>query len=136
MYTSVEVSILVHATENKDIILNSIIDFIELPSTSIKLNTLITEGHWKNPIHRLILLMRKDCDRIFDKLYNKLIEHDDEHAINDYIQTNTDTKGYLYIRLNKQKFCTGEISLSDVDSIRMVFKRVGKFKQFEVNENN
>ncbi len=128
MYTSVEVSVLAHATENKDIILNSVIDFTELPSDSIKLNSIITEGHWKNPIHRLILLIRKDCDRIFDKLYNKLIEYHGEYAINDYIRTNTDTKGYSYIRLNKQKFCTGEISLSDADSIRMVFKRIGKFK--------
>ncbi len=128
MYTSVEVSILVHATENKDIILNSIIDFTELSADSIKLNSIVTEGHWKNPINRLILLIRKDCDRIFDKIYNKLIEYYGEFTINDYIRTNTDIKGYCYIRLNKQKFCTGKISLSDADSIRLVFKKINKFK--------
>jgi len=128
LYTSVEVSILVHATENKDIILNSIIDFTELSIDSIKLNSIVTEGHWKNPINRLILLIRKDCDRIFDKLYNKLIEYYGEFTINDYIRTNTDIKGYCYIRLNKQKFCTGKILLSDADSIRLVFKKINKFK--------
>ena len=49
-----------------------------------------------------------------------------ETDANDIIlNTNTDKKGYVYIRLDKQKFCNGKIILSDKDSVRMVFKKLG-----------
>jgi RNA binding exosome subunit len=57
-----------------------------------------------------------------------LVENYSENEADSYIKTNTDKKGYFYIRLDKQKFCIGKIIFSDRDSIRMIFKKLGKFE--------
>jgi RNA binding exosome subunit len=57
-----------------------------------------------------------------------LVESYGEYDINEYIKTNTDRKEYLFTRLDKQKLCSGKIMLSDRDSVRLVFKKAGKFE--------
>jgi RNA binding exosome subunit len=69
-----------------------------------------------------------DVDKIFDKLYLNLVKSYGETDVKNYIEHNTDKKGYFYVRLDKQKFCIGKIILSDKDSVRMVFKKIAKFK--------
>ena len=128
MYSTIEVSILIHATENENKVFRSVLEFTELSSESVKVDSIKTEGHWKNPIHRLRIFINRGSDNIFNKIYKKLIESSSEYDINNYIKTNTDKKGYFYIRLDKQKFCIGDIVLSDTDSVRMVFKKLGRFE--------
>ena len=128
MYSSIEISILIHATEDENKVLEPILEFIEQSAESIKIDFIKTEGHWKNPIHRLVISVDKEPDKIFKKLYTKLVENYSENEADSYIKTNTDKKGYFYIRLDKQKFCIGKIIFSDRDSIRMIFKKLGKFE--------
>ncbi len=128
MYSSIEISILIHATENKNKVLASIIEFIGQTNDSLKMESIKTEGHWKNSILRLIISINMDADTIFNKLYTHLVEVYGESDTNNYIKTNTDKKGYFYARLDKQKLCIGKIILSDRDSVRMVFKKLGKFE--------
>ena len=61
-------------------------------------------------------------------MYEKLIEIYGEDDTNEYIKTNSDIKEYLFTRLDKQKLCNGIIMLSDRDSVRIVFKKLGKFE--------
>ena len=128
MYSSIEISILIHATENENKILKSILDFIERSIDNVQIKHIKTEGHWKNPIIRLIISINDEVDKIYHKLYEQLIESYGEYDINEYIKTNTDRKEYLFTRLDKQKLCNGIIMLSDRDSVRLVFKKVGKFE--------
>ncbi|MER5175994.1 MAG: RNA-binding domain-containing protein [Candidatus Nitrosocosmicus sp.] len=128
MYSSIEISILIHATENESKVLKSFIEFVGQSGDSLKMESIKTEGHWKNSILRLIISINMDADKIFDKLYTHLVEIYGESDTNNYIKTNTDKKGYFYARLDKQKFCIGKIILSDRDSVRMVFKKLGKFE--------
>jgi RNA-binding protein len=95
---------------------------------SVKMDSVKTEGHWKNPILRFMMSVNMDVDKIFDKLYSNLVKSYGETDVKNYIEHNTDKKGYFYVRLDKQKFCSGKIILSDKDSVRMVFKKISKFK--------
>ncbi len=128
MYSSVDISILIHATENENRVLTFVLDFIEKSIEYVKIESVKTEGHWKNPILRFMVSVYTDADKIFDKLYSNLVESYGETDAKNYIEHNTDKKGYFYVRLDKQKFCSGKIVLSDKDSVRMVFKKIGKFK--------
>lgn len=127
MHSSIEISILVHATENENKILDSIIDFIGLSRESLQIKSIRTEGHWRNPIVRLIITVNNDVDRIFDKLYIHLVGFYGESYTKNYLETNTDVKENIYIRLDKQSLFNGNITLSDRDSVRIVFKKLGKF---------
>jgi RNA-binding protein len=128
LYSSIEISILIHATESETKILKSILEFIERSIDSVQIKQVKTEGHWKNPIIRLIISINFEVDKIFNKLYKQLIEIYGEDDTNEYIKTNTDRKEYFFIRLDKQKLCNGIIMLSDRDSVRMVFKKLGRFE--------
>ena len=128
MYSSVEISILIHATESENQILKSILEFIERSIDTVQIKRIKTEGHWKNPIIRLIITINYEVDKIYYKLYKQLIEICGEDDANEYIKANTNRKEYLFTRLDKQKLCNGIIMLSDRDSVRMVFKKLGKFE--------
>ena len=128
LYSSIEISILIHATESENKILKSIFEFVEHSKDTVQIKHNKTEGHWKNPIIRLIISTNFEVDKIFNKLHKQLIENYGEDDTNKYIKTNTDRKGYLFTRLDKQKLCNGIIMLSDKDSVRMVFKKLGKFE--------
>ena len=127
MFSSVEISILIHATESENKILKSLLEFIDRSIDTVKIKRIKTDGHWKNPIIRLIISINYEVDKIYNKLYEQLIEICGEDDANEYIKANTDRKEYLFTRLDKQKLCNGIIMLSDRDSVRMVFKKLGKF---------
>jgi RNA-binding protein len=128
LFSSVEISILIHATESESKILKSLLEFINRSIDTVKIKRIKTEGHWKNPIIRLIISINYEVDKIYNKLYKQLIEICGEDDANEYIKANTDRKEYLFTRLDKQKLCNGIIMLSDRDSVRMVFKKLGKFE--------
>jgi len=128
LFSSVEISILIHATESENKILKSLLEFIDRSIDTVKIKRIKTEGHWKNPIIRLIISINYEVDKIYNKLYEQLIEICGEDDVNEYIKVNTDRKEYLFTRLDKQKLCNGIIMLSDRDSVRMVFKKLGKFE--------
>ena len=128
MFSSVEISILIHATESENKILKSLLEFIDRSIDNVQIKRIKTEGHWKNPIIRLIITINYEVDKIYNKLYKQMIEICGEDDANEYIKANTDRKEYLFTRLDKQKLCNGIIMLSDRDSVRMVFKKLGKFE--------
>ncbi|MBA3749655.1 MAG: hypothetical protein H0X03_01930 [Nitrosopumilus sp.] len=129
MYSLIEISVLIHATENENKVLKSILEFIEQSIKLVKVEYAKTEGHWKNPINLFKIFIDLNVDKIFIKLHSHLVESYGENEINNYIENNQDKKGYFYARLDKQKLCSGKIILSDKDSVRIVFKKLGKFKK-------
>ncbi len=129
MFSSVDISILVHATEDENKILNHILENFRLSTNVVTINCVKTEGHWKNPIMRLTISTSSDIDRLYIYLCNQLRINYGSEDLDQYLKTNLDEKGSVYIRLDKQKLCARALLLSDTDAVRMIFKKKGKFEK-------
>lgn len=128
-FVNAEINVVVHATEDKDIIIDSLRNVLLLDTEKIEIVS--SEGHWGNQI----LLMRlwvfgHDSSDLLKKIFSSLIYYDKE--ILSSIENFVDDKGYLYLRLDKQKLCKKKIRLGDNDSIRLKFKPVRKFKNLDI----
>lgn len=128
MFSSLDISVLVHATEDKNKILECILNYLQQSIDSVIIDSIKTEGHWKNPITRIKLKITIDVDKTFEYIYDRLKINYGDEALKDYLKSNHDEKGSIYFRLDKQKICLGTIFLSDTDSIRMIFRKKGKFE--------
>lgn len=129
MFSSVDISILVHATEDEKKILNYILESFRLSANRVTIDCVKTEGHWKNPIMRLNITTSYDIDRLFVDLCNELKINFGSEDLDQYLKNNLDEKGSVYIRLDKQKLCAMAFLLSDTDAVRMIFKKKGKFEK-------
>ena len=129
MFSSVDISILVHATEDENKILNHILENFKLSTNVVTIDCVKTEGHWKNPIMRLIISTSSDIDRLYKDLCNQLRINYGSEDLDQYLKNNLDEKGSVFIRLDKQKLCARALLLSDTDAVRMIFKKKGKFEK-------
>jgi RNA binding exosome subunit len=129
LFSSVDISILVHATEDENKILNHILENFRLSTNMVTIDYVKTEGHWKNPIIRLIISTSSDIDRLYTDLCNQLRITYGSEEFDQYLKNNLDEKGSVYIRLDKQKLSAGALLLSDTDAVRMIFKKKGKFEK-------
>ncbi|MFI5405849.1 MAG: RNA-binding domain-containing protein [Nitrososphaerales archaeon] len=129
MFSSVDISILVHATEDENKILNHILENFKLSTNVVTIDCVKTEGHWKNPIMRLIISTSSDIDRLYKDLCNQLRINYGSEDLDQYLKNNLDEKGSVFIRLDKQKLCARALLLSDKDAVRMIFKKKGKFEK-------
>jgi RNA binding exosome subunit len=125
-FSSAEINIVVHATENENKILYSLYNILSIPSE--KFTSLVSDGHWGNKI--LILTATID-GQVAKELILKIISmlnSVDRYHLSNFFDRYVDEKGNLYIRLDKQRICKGRISLSDSDSIRIRFKPIRRYK--------
>lgn len=127
MYSSFDISALSHATEDENKLLYYLKSYLGKFSDPKKIELVKTEGHWKNPIIRINLYYTKNSDALYSEIIEKLHNTYGKDDIETYLDNNIDEKGSLYLRLDKQKLCSGEISISEKDSVRLIFKRRGKF---------
>lgn len=130
MYSSLEITVLVHATEDGIKIKNKILEYINRTDESLNIVSQSTEGHWKNPIHVLKISITKEIDDIFRNLVKELnVTYGDDSTV-EYLKHNTNEKGFLFIRLDKQKFMGDKIFIHDADPIRLIFKTKNIEKNF------
>jgi RNA binding exosome subunit len=116
-FSAAEIKIIVHATEEKDSILEHINSALNVPPDSF--STVKTQGHWGNEILLLSgILSKNEANSLYRKVEASLLENYDELS-NFY-----DEKGNLYVRLDKQRLCRGKLSISENDSIRIRFRNV------------
>jgi len=116
-FSAAEIKIIVHATEEKDSILEHINSALNVPPDSF--STVKTQGHWGNEILLLTgILSKNEANSLYRKVEASLLENYDELS-NFY-----DEKGNLYVRLDKQRLCRGKLSISENDSIRIRFRNV------------
>ncbi|HET6589896.1 MAG TPA: RNA-binding domain-containing protein [Candidatus Nitrosocosmicus sp.] len=127
MYSSFDISVLSHATEDEDKLLNCLKTHLGRFSNLKKVELIKTEGHWKNPIIRINLHYTKNSDSLYSEVVDRLSYIYGKDDLKSYLDNNVDEKGSVYLRLDKQKLCSGELSISEKDSVRLVFKRKGKF---------
>ncbi|MFL6393089.1 MAG: RNA-binding domain-containing protein, partial [Nitrososphaeraceae archaeon] len=125
-FSSAEINIVVHATEDENKILHSLFDVLSIPSE--KFSYSFSEGHWGNKI--LVLTATIDGQVAKDLILKiiSLLNSVDRYHLSNFFDKYVDEKGNLYIRLDKQRICKGRISLSERDSIRIRFRPVRRYK--------
>jgi RNA-binding protein len=132
-FSTAEISIIVHATENQDKILQSINDVLSISAERFSSN--ISEGHWGNKIILLsAVITTAEANSLISKILSTLNKID-RHSLSDFFDNYIDEKGNLYIRLDKQRICQGRTSLSDNDSIRIRLRPVRKYKPTRILES-
>jgi RNA-binding protein len=132
-FSTAEISIIVHATENQDKILQSINNVLSISPERFSSNT--SEGHWGNKIILLsAVITTAEANSLISKILSTLNKID-RHSLSDFFDNYIDEKGNLYIRLDKQRICQGRTSLSDNDSIRIRLRPVRKYKPTRILES-
>jgi RNA-binding protein len=115
-----EISFLVHATEDKDRVLNLVSSVLIVDKDEFESENLT--GHWGNQIEMIKgRLDGKPARDVANTVLTSLDSYDRKkmlYSLDDYV----DDKGTLHLRLDKQKICEGKIELSDIDSIKIRFK--------------
>jgi RNA-binding protein len=120
-FSAAEISIIVHATEEKDKILEHFSSILSVSPDSFC--AAFAEGHWGNKIVLLTSILNKnEANSLYLKIKSCLTDTDVALLSNRF--DFYDEKGNLYIRLDKQRICRGRVSLSDGDSIRIKFKPI------------
>lgn len=119
-FSAAEISIIIHATEDKDKILRSLNALLGIPANSFFVR--VTSGHWQNQILFLTShLDERHANELYSKINNVLSE---ESGLTNLL----DKKGNLYIRLDKQALCKGRLALLERDSVRIKFNATVKHK--------
>ena len=132
-FSAAEISVIIHATENQDKILQSINDVLYISPD--RFSSTSSEGHWGNKILLLTAVIGStEASSLIATLLSKLNKID-RHSLADFFDNYIDKKGNLYIRLDKQRVCQGRTSLSDNDSIRIRFRPVRRYKPTKMLEN-
>lgn len=117
-FSAAEINIIVHATEEKDRILEQLSSALNVPRDTFSI--VKTQGHWGNEILLLTsILSKNEANSLYRKVEASLFENYDELPSDLF-----DEKGNLYIRLDKQRLCRGKVSISESDSIRIRFRNV------------
>ncbi|NAL77816.1 RNA-binding domain-containing protein [Nitrososphaera sp. AFS] len=119
-FSAAEISIIIHATEDKDKILRSLNALLGIPANSFFVR--VASGHWQNQILFLTShLDERHANELYSKINNVLSE---ESGLTNLL----DKKGNLYIRLDKQALCKGRLALLESDSVRIKFNATVKHK--------
>ena len=119
-FSAAEISIIIHATEDKDKILRSLNALLGIPANSFFVR--VASGHWQNQILFLTShLDERHANELYSKINNVLSE---ESGLTNLL----DKKGNLYIRLDKQALCKGRLILLERDSVRIKFNATVKHK--------
>ena len=132
-FSSAEINIIVHATENENKILQSINDILSISAEKFSGSPL--EGHWGN---KILLLTATIDSQAAKNLVSKIISSlnsSDRNYLSYLFDKYVDEKGNLYIRLDKQRICQGKISLSESDSIRIRFRPVKRYRPSNTVQN-
>lgn len=126
------ISVVIHATEDKDKVISKIVKVLSL--NSARFQEINTRGHWGNQIVLLNLsLGQSHAGKIIKTIYTSLGDNN-KTAFLSSLEKSIDEKYNLYVRIDKQSICRGEISLSDQDSIKIKFRPYKKFRQSNKSE--
>ena len=130
LFSAADVRIIIHATEDKNKVLESICGIFCIDADRFRHTELV--GHWGNRILLLTgSLESAEANRLIQKILLSLSSVE-KNQLSSSSHSFIDEKGNLYLRLDKQRICQKRISLSETDSIRLRFRPA---RQFKVNSN-
>jgi RNA-binding protein len=126
-FSSAEINLVLHATEDEDTVLKAIEDILLVPSD--RFSSSASEGHFKNKIVLQKAILSSHEAGLLAKRVMSLLNRPDRVRLARLVHEYSDEKGNLYIRLDKQRMCQGRVSLSETDAIRIRFKPVKRYKR-------
>ena len=125
-FSTVDISVIVHATEDENKILESLSTILCIHPN--KFRHMESIGHWGN---RIILttgrLESAEANTLIKKILNSLNSME-RGRLSNSLQSFIDEKRNLYLRLDKQRICQKRISLAESDSVRLRFRPTRRFK--------
>lgn len=125
-FSSAEIQLVLHATEDHGKVLAAVEDALAIPATSFQGEP--SEGHFGNAIVLFgATISSKEAGALAEKLASKL-NSPDRQELSQHIEEYADEKGNLYLRLDKQRLCQGKVSLAGTDTIRIKFKPVRRYR--------
>jgi RNA binding exosome subunit len=125
-FSSAEVNLLLHGTEDGGKVLQSIQDTLSVPPE--RFSSTPSEGHYKNKILMLkAILSSQEAGDLAHRIMS-LLNSSDRERLSSSLDEYSDEKGNLYLRRDKQRVCQGKVSLSETDAIRIRFKPVKRYK--------
>jgi len=112
----VTIEVIVHATENVDIILESFFEKFEIEADTFSKENLT--GHFENPIMLLrAKFKKKEAKKILEKLVKNIPENDFSQIIDDIENRLQDSN--LHLRFGKQDLIKGRMIPREKDAIKM-----------------
>jgi RNA binding exosome subunit len=117
-----EISVFSHATEDESKVERAVMNVLPKDISNIKRKFMRLFGYFKDPIilMRFNLSKNKDATNVLVSVIKSLTNLDALKLINE-VEERMDEKHNFYIRLDKQKAYSGNISLKQTDSIRLKF---------------
>ena len=120
-----EIKIIIHATEDIDKILSSVKRMLKVDVTKNKISRQDLSGHYGNSIIYLsIKIDDYDIHNIFSRI-KKYMDSDELlwliSNIDEYID-----RSALYLRIDKQELCRGNVKLVEKDPIKIIIKNINK----------
>jgi len=116
---SVDVSFLLHATEDEPRVIETIQSAL---SISLAPAVEVLEGHFGNRIvHVKFHGTGEEAKRLFRQL-SSMLSRQDKGAILEGIDGNLDEHGALYLRFNRQELLSGRLVVSREDPLRVRVK--------------
>ncbi len=125
-FSGAEANLVLHATEDKEKVLAAIQNALSIPANRFSGQS--SEGHFKN---RILLLKAsipsEEAAQLAARIVSLLSSADRSELQRD-IHNYSDEKGNLYLRLDKQRLCRGDVALAANDSLRIRFRPVKKYR--------
>ncbi|MEM1951129.1 MAG: RNA-binding domain-containing protein [Candidatus Nitrosocaldus sp.] len=120
VFTSVEVGLIVHATESLDKIIDALSSTLGIRSSILTKE--ILNGHHGNEIVLLKgSVVGDDARNLADRLMGSLSSEDLLRIYKDF-DLYTDNRSSFYVRISKQEMVKGRIRLSQSDAVRIRLK--------------
>jgi len=119
-----EIYIILHATEDEEKVIKSVLSSLKLNENNLKISKQVFTGHYGNPIIYYTISYGENAKIVLEHILKNLKAIDKVELtenLSDYIQGSK-----LYLRLDKQSICVGELKLSQADAVKIIFKGVNK----------
>jgi RNA binding exosome subunit len=120
---SVELTALVHATEDQAKVRKAILNLVPADAEPPAFEAMSLTGYYNDPITalRMTLKNRRPSTDLVVGVFKRLNSLDQTTLLDELPQRIDENKN-MYIRLDKQRACRGQVSLSAHDSIRLKAK--------------
>lgn len=127
LFSSAELSFVLHATEDESRIVSSIENLLSVPSDSWSKSSV--KGHFGNEVATLRTSVAGMVERKFEGGILSGLNASDRIGFLDSLNQRIDERGHLYIRLDKQQMCKNLLRLSETDPIRVRLKPLPEIRR-------
>ena len=116
MQLEIKINLILHATENKNKVLEKLVDVFHIEQKNFQIEEI--PGHFNNPILLISSKLKKKSAENFVKVFFSKIKKTDYQEIFDNVEDYVISSG-LSLRISKQKLISEVLTISKEDSIKI-----------------